>query len=161
MSPLILLPVEADPVSEEGCGKENSGRPRSSVGSKVILTLLTEVIAVHVGLPGIYVRGTDLQLFAGYLGNDGSWSGSGSENKSRSGDSSLQNSLKNLLQVIFGVLGDTSSSSGCVSNGGFCEGSSGLVGQFVTRIGRWRGVRGSDEGSGGGNFVAETSAALD
>ena len=29
---LILLPAEADPVPEEGCSKENLGRPRSSSG---------------------------------------------------------------------------------------------------------------------------------
>ena len=77
-----------------------------------------------------------LQLLAGYLGNNGSRSGSrnGSRNESRSengsesGDSDLHNSLKNLLQVILGVFGDTIRSNGGVSDRGFCQGSSGLVG---------------------------------
>ena len=55
MSPLILLPAEANLVPEEERGKENPGRPRSSSGSKVVLTLLTKVVAVHMGLSAIYV----------------------------------------------------------------------------------------------------------
>ena len=63
------------------------------------------------------------------LGDDESWSengsGSGSENRSGSGNqsgngnqsSSLQNSFKNPLQVIFGILGDTISSRRGVSEG--------------------------------------------
>ena len=106
MSPLVLLPAEADLVLEEGRGKRNSGRPRGSSGSKVVLTLLTEVVAVHVGLSAVYVRGAGLQLLPGHLGDDrnrdGSKSGSGS------GSSSFQNGLKNPLQVILRVLGDTS-----------------------------------------------------
>ena len=111
MSPLVLLSVEADPVPEEERGKENSGRPRGSSGSKVVLTLLTEVVAVHVGLSAIYVRGARLQLLPGHLGDDGSWNGSGS----RSWSSNLQNGLKNPLQVIFRILGDTISSGRGVS----------------------------------------------
>ena len=112
---LVLLPAEADPVPEERCGKENLGRLCSSNVSKVVLTLLTEVIAVYMGLSTVYVWGTGLQLLSGHLGDDGSWDGSGSGNGSWS--SSLQNGLKNLLQVIFGVLGDTSSSGRGVSEG--------------------------------------------
>ena len=106
--PLVLLPAKADPVSEEGRGKGNSGRPRSSSGSKVVLTLLTEVVAVYVGLSAIYIRGTGLQLLLEHLGDDGSWdeSGSGSENRNLS----LQNGLEDPLQVIFGVLRDNRSS---------------------------------------------------
>ena len=142
MFSLILLPAEANPVLEEGRDKRYPGRPHSSGGSKVILTLLTEVVAVHVELSAVYIRETGLQLLAGCLGNDGSRSGSGSgngsrsENGSRSGDSGLQNSLKNLLQVILRVLGDTNSSNRGVSDGGFCQRCSGLVKQFVTRLGR-------------------------
>ena len=55
MSPLVLLPAEADPVPQERRGKGNPGRSRGSSGSKVVLTLLTEVVAVHVGLPAVYV----------------------------------------------------------------------------------------------------------
>ena len=132
ISPLVLLAAEADPVPEEERGKGNLGRPRSSNSSKVVLTLLTEVVTVHVGLPTVYVWETGIQLLAGCFGDDGSRSESKSENGSRSGDSSLQNSLKNPLQVILRVLEDISSSSRGVSNGGFRQGSSGLVGQFVT-----------------------------
>ena len=55
MSPLVLLPAEADPVPEKGRGKGNLDRPRSSGGSKVVLTLLTKVVAIHVGLSAVYV----------------------------------------------------------------------------------------------------------
>ena len=55
MSPLILLPAEADPVLKERRGKENLSRSRSSDGSKVILTLLTKVVAVYIGLPVVCV----------------------------------------------------------------------------------------------------------
>ena len=137
MSPLVLLPAEADPVLEERHGKENPGRLRSSSGSKVVLTLLTKVIVVNMRLPAVYVLGSGLQLLSSCLGDNGSWSGSGSgsakEIRSKSGDLSLQNSLKNLLQVIFEVLGDTSSSNRGVSNGRFYPWrSSELVRQFVT-----------------------------
>ena len=117
MSPLVLLLAETDPVPEEECSKKNLGRPHSSSGSKVVLTLLTEVIAVYVGLFTVYVREAGLQLLLGHLGNDESWdeSRSGSENGSWS--LSLQNSLKNPLQVILRVLGDTSSSGRGVSKG--------------------------------------------
>ena len=126
MSPLILLLAEADPVPEEGRGKGNLGRLCNSSGSKIVLTLLTEVVAVYVGLPTVHVQGTGFQLLAGCLGSNGSRSGSRSrngsksENGSRSGDLGLQKRLKNPLQVILGVLGDTISSSRGVSNRRFC-----------------------------------------
>ena len=72
MSPLILLPAETDPVLEEGRGKENLDRPYSSSGSKVVLILLTKVVAVHIEISAVYVRGAGLQLLSGHLGNDGS-----------------------------------------------------------------------------------------
>ena len=97
MSPLVLLSAEADPVPEEGRGKENSGRPRSSGGSKVVFTLLTEVVAIHVGLSAVYVRGAGLQLFPGHFGDDGSWDESGSRSRNRKRNLSLQNGLKNPL----------------------------------------------------------------
>ena len=151
MFPFVLLSAEADAVPEEERGKGNPDRPRNSSGSKIVLTLLTEVVVVYVGLSVVYVRGISLQLFPWCLGNNGSWSGSG--NKSRSGNSSLQNSL------ILKVFGDTSSSEG-VSDGGFrLQGSSRLVGQFVSRLGRWRGIKGSDGGSGGEILMPETSVA--
>ena len=90
---LVLLPAEADPVPEEGRGKKNLDMPLSSGGSKVVLTLLTKVVAVHVRLLAVYVWGTGLQLLAGCLGDNRSRSGSGSgnesENGNRSGDLSL------------------------------------------------------------------------
>ena len=60
MSTLVLLPAEADLVPEKGRGKGNSGRFRSFGDSKLVLTLLTEVVAVHVGLSVVYVRGAGL-----------------------------------------------------------------------------------------------------
>ena len=58
MSPLVLLPAETNLVPEERCGKRNLGRPCSSNGSKIVLTLLTEVVTVYVGLSAVYVRET-------------------------------------------------------------------------------------------------------
>ena len=55
MPPLVLLPAEANLVLEEGHGKENLARPCSSSNSKIILTLLIEVIVVHMRLSVIYV----------------------------------------------------------------------------------------------------------
>ena len=78
MSPLVLLLAEADPVPEEERGKGNPCSLRSSNGSKIVHALLTDVVAVYVGLSAIYVRGTGLQLLSGSLGDDGSWDGSGS-----------------------------------------------------------------------------------
>ena len=46
--------------------------------------------------------------------------GARSENGSGSGSSSLQNSLKNPLQVILGILGDISIGNKGVSDGRFC-----------------------------------------
>ena len=51
MSPLVLLPADADPVPEEERGKGNLVSSRSPSGSKIVLTLLTEVVAVHVDFP--------------------------------------------------------------------------------------------------------------
>ena len=55
MSPLVLLPAEANPVPKKRRSKKDPGRPRSSSGSGIVLTLLTEVVAVHVGLSVIYI----------------------------------------------------------------------------------------------------------
>ena len=119
--------MEADLVSEERRGKGNQSKPRGFSGSKIVFILLTEVIAVHMGLFTIYVRGTGLQLLSGHLKDDESWGKSGSES------SSLQNGLKNLLQIIFAIHGDISSGNRGVSNKGFyLSRSTGLVGQFVT-----------------------------
>ena len=114
MSPLVLLPAETDPVLEKRYGKRNPIRLYSSSNSKIVFTLLTEVIAVHVRLSAIYVRRTSFQLLLRRLKENGSWDGSGSASLC------LQNGLKHLLQVIFGVFGDTNSSNRGVNNGGFC-----------------------------------------
>ena len=60
MSPLVLLPSEANPVPEERRSKGDLGRPRSSSSSEIVLTLLTKVVAIHMGLSAIYVRGMGL-----------------------------------------------------------------------------------------------------
>ena len=74
--------------------------------------------------------------------------------------SSLQNSLKNLLQVILGVLEDSSSRKS-VSDGGFRpRGSSRLVGQFITQLRRERGVRGSNRESNGGSDKGTLAAGM-
>ena len=55
MSLLVLLLAETDLVPKEGRDKKNPGRPRSSSSSKMVLTLLAEVVAVHVRLSAIYI----------------------------------------------------------------------------------------------------------
>ena len=157
MSPLIPLLADAHLVPKKKRGKGNPDRPHSSNGSKVVFILLTEVVAVHVGLFAVYIWGASLQLLLGHLGDGGSWGGNGS------GSSSLQNGLKNLLQVILGVFGDISTSNGGVSKG-FCPWkSSRLVGHLVTSLGRWRGVKRSngksDRGSDRGTLPAGISVA--
>ena len=56
MLPLVLLPTEVDAVPKEECYKENAVGDFGSCGGKVILILLAEVIAFHVGLTTIDVR---------------------------------------------------------------------------------------------------------
>ena len=56
MVPLVLLPTEIDAVPKERCCKRNIVGTYDPNGGKVILTLLTEVIAFHVGLTTIDVR---------------------------------------------------------------------------------------------------------
>ena len=111
---LVLLLAKPDPVPKEERGKRNLGRLRSSSGCKVVLTLLIEVVAIHVRLFAIYVQGMSLQLIPRRLGDDESW------DRSRSRSLSLWNSLKNLLQVTFRILGDISNGDRSNSNGGFC-----------------------------------------
>ena len=89
MFPLILLPAEANLVLEEGRGKRNLGRPRIPSRSKVVLTLLTKVIAVQVGLSMVNVWGAGLQLLPGHLGDNESWDGSGSESENGNGSSNF------------------------------------------------------------------------
>ena len=54
--PLVLLPTEVDAVPKERCCKGNAVGTLGPGGGKVILTLLTEVIAFHVELTTIDVR---------------------------------------------------------------------------------------------------------
>ena len=56
MLPLVLLSTEVDAVPNERCCKRNAFETLSPDGGKVILTLLTEVIAFYVGLIMIDVR---------------------------------------------------------------------------------------------------------
>ena len=56
MLPLVLLLTEVDAVTQERCCKENTIGALGPGGGKMILTLLTEVIAFHVGLTTIDVR---------------------------------------------------------------------------------------------------------
>ena len=56
ISPLVLLPAEANPVPEERRGKRDPGRLHSSIGSEIVLIPLTEVIAIYMGLSAVYVR---------------------------------------------------------------------------------------------------------
>ena len=56
MLPLILLLTEVDAVTPEGYCKENAVVILGPSGGKVILTLLTKVIAFHMGLTTIDVR---------------------------------------------------------------------------------------------------------
>ena len=89
MSPLVLLPAEADLVPKKGRSKKNLGRPHSSSSSKIVLTLLTEVVAVYMRLPAIYVRGAGLQLFLGHLEDNGSLDGSENGSGNRNGSLSF------------------------------------------------------------------------
>ena len=77
MSPLVLLPAEADPIPEEGHGKRNLGRPRSSGGSKVVLTLLKEVVVVYVRLSAVYVWGRAFNFFQDTLETTAAGPGAG------------------------------------------------------------------------------------
>ena len=57
ISLLVLLLAKTNPVPEEGRGKGDLGRFRSSSSSKIVFILLTEVVVVHVGLSAVYVQG--------------------------------------------------------------------------------------------------------
>ena len=56
MLPLVLLPTEVNAFPKEGCCKENTVRALGPGNGKVILTLLSEVIAFYVGLNTIDIR---------------------------------------------------------------------------------------------------------
>ena len=57
--PLILLLAEIDLVPKKRCGKKNLVSLFRSSDSKVVIILLTEVVALYVGLFTIYIQGTE------------------------------------------------------------------------------------------------------
>ncbi len=61
----MLLPAEVDSVPEKRGCKQNSVGPGSSVGSKMVLTLLAEVILFYVGPTAVDVRGLGLEIVSG------------------------------------------------------------------------------------------------
>ena len=78
---------------KEKHSKNNFDKAFSSSISKITSILLIEVIAFHVRFFAVYILETGFQgLVLGLFG----------DNKS----SNLQNGLENLLQIVFGILGD-------------------------------------------------------
>ena len=75
ISSLILLPAEADLVPKERRKKRYPGRLRSFSGSKIVLTLLIEVVAVHVRLSVVYVRKRAFNFSRGTLETTGARAG--------------------------------------------------------------------------------------
>lgn len=59
--PLVLLPTEADLVTKERRSKGKLVNTLNPSGSKVIFTLLTEVVAFYMGPTVIYIWGTSFQ----------------------------------------------------------------------------------------------------
>ncbi len=58
----MLLSTEVDLISEKGGHKRNSVGPGGSTGSKMVLTLLAEVVAFHVGPTAVDVQGLGLEF---------------------------------------------------------------------------------------------------
>ncbi len=58
----MLLSAEVDLVPEKRGRKRNLVGPGSSVGGKIVLILLAEVITFHVGPTVVDVRGLGLEL---------------------------------------------------------------------------------------------------
>ena len=90
---IVLLQTKSDLVLEERHGKRNLVSFSSSSGSKLVLTLLTEVVALYIGLSAIYIWGTGFQKFIPRLFGGG-------------GSLGFQNNFKNPLHVIFSILRD-------------------------------------------------------
>ena len=64
------MPAKADPITKEGGRKRGAVRASGAGGGKMILTLLTEVVALYVRLTIVEVREPSLQLsfsVAGWL----------------------------------------------------------------------------------------------
>lgn len=62
--PLVLLPTEVDLFPKEKSYKQNSVWPSTYTHAKVVLTLLAEVITLHVDPYRIDVRGLGLELIS-------------------------------------------------------------------------------------------------
>ncbi len=58
----MLLPAEVDLVPEEEGRKRNSAWLGGPAGGKMVLTLLAEVVAFHVGPTAVDVWGLGLEL---------------------------------------------------------------------------------------------------
>ncbi len=58
----MLLPAEVDSVLEEGGRKRNSVWPGGPADDKMVLTLLVEVVAFHVGPTAVDIRGLGLKF---------------------------------------------------------------------------------------------------
>ena len=98
MLPLVLLLTEVDAVTQEEYCKGNGVGAIGSGNGKVILTLLTEVIAFHVGLTIIDVRQSSLQwLLTGAI---------------RGRSSGFEDCPEDLLQIFFFILSNRRFSKG-------------------------------------------------
>ncbi len=60
----MLLPAEVDSIPEKGGRKRNSVGPGGSTGGKMVLILMAEVVAFHVGPTVVDVRGLGLELIS-------------------------------------------------------------------------------------------------
>ncbi len=58
----MLLPAEVDLIPEKEGSKRNSVWLGGSAGGNMLLTLLAEVVAFHVGPTAIDIRGLGLEL---------------------------------------------------------------------------------------------------
>ncbi len=58
----MLLAAEVDSIPEKRGCKRNLIWPGGFSGSKVVFTLLTEVVALHVGPTVVDIRGLGLEL---------------------------------------------------------------------------------------------------
>lgn len=112
------MSVEIDLVLEKKRNKKNLVSLFSFSNGKLILTLLIEVVTLHMRLSVVYVWGTGFQKFILRLLGDGRGLG-------------LQKGFENLLQVFFDILGDSRSCGKDDSNKKLCLwGFSGLVKKF-------------------------------
>ena len=142
---LVLLPAKADLVPKEGHGKGNFVNSSSSNSGKVVFILLTEVVVFYMGLFAIHIKETGFQgLISRLCRGDESFS--------------LQNGLKNLLQVLFSIFGDRECSRKDNSNGKVCPWELGrLIKQLVSQLRRWKEIRRNNEKT----FLMGMAATLD